>query len=1045
VAGVGGAIGQPGVFYMGMPQGGIWKTTSAGVTWFPIFDSVPNVCSVGSVAVAPSDPNIVYAGTGDMPTGGSLNEGNGLYKSTDAGKTWVHLGLDNSKQIPCILIDPKDPNVLLVAAQGSFREKSKDRGIFRSTDGGQTWTQTLFASDSIGVERMAWAFDHPNVIIATTDRHFYAPGAGGRFGARPDGSTRLYKSTDEGVTWKEIDNDTLPELSGRTSVSVAMNTNSQRMFLVGNFGLYRSDDGGDNWRRMDEEDRRVSNGQGGYNCGVYVNTKDPDTVYVINTCSYISKDGGKTFTGFKGAPGGDDPQQMWLDPTDGNRIFLGMDQGGTITLDGGQNWSSWYNQSTAQVYHISVDNQVPYWVYGTQQDTAAVMTSSRGIYGEITPLDWSPNPGFEFGFIVPDPRNSNVSYANGVNGGGISKGTFPTGQWIDVSPAADPAANLRRSRDQPLVFSETNQRELFAGFQCLMSTTDGGEHWNRLSADQTLVPGATPPKPQAPAAPRPATNTNSANPDEDMDADSAPAGDKDAGLDNDDGQGFQQPATISAIASSSVKDGVIWTGTSNGLIHVTKNHGRTWSDASIRNLPGINRGSILSLDASHQDPATAYVAIDMGSTGDINPYILRTHDYGQTWTKIVDGIPSDMPNANFARFVRADTVRPGLLFAGTESTMYVSFNDGDHWQPLTLNLPTTSFRDGTIHGNDLIVGTYGRGFWVLDDISPLREMTAATAAEPAHLFKPGDALRIRRNTGDDTPFPPEVPHALNPPLGAVIYYSLGAAPTGLSLEISDSSGRVVRHMSSAPIPPLKETPPNPDFWTEIPQPMPTNVGTNRVTWNLRYDSPPAFSHTWEINANPHDTPASPEGPLVPPGVYTLKLTVDGKNYTQTVKVVNDPRSPATGQDIRAQFGLQVNLYDCIQKAWDGYQAVAAMKAQVADALKQNKADDLAKAGEAFNAKLTAVGGSASFGRGFFRRGGPPPEPSFAMLNRSLIAQLQTLDSGDMAPTEASGKAVEEACNSLKVVQSKWAALHAKELPAFNAVLAKYGIGPVVAP
>ena len=938
VAAVTGAVGQPGVFYMGLPLGGIWKTTSAGTTWFPVFDSVKDVSCVGSVEVAPSDPNIVYAGTGDLITGGGINEGNGVYKSIDAGKTWTHLGLDDTKQIPSILVDPHNPDLVMVAAQGNIRKKSNDRGIFRSTDGGKTWTKTLFVNDETGVQKLAWAYDNPSVVFATTVRHFNAPGQRGFGGGGGGGDTgtHLFKSIDEGVTWKEIDNDSMPEnFSGRTCVAVAMNTNSKRVFLIGNFGLYRSDDGGEDWKRMDAADRRVANGQGGYNCGVYVNTKNPDTVYIINTSSYISTDGGNTFTGFKGAPGGDDPQQMWLDPTDSNRIFLGLDQGGTVTLDGGKNWSSWYNQPTAQCYHIAVDNQFPFWVYGTQQDTASVSTSSRGNLGEITPLDWSPHPGFEFGFIVPDPLNPKISYAGGPTSS-IIKTTNPSGQWIDVSPSTDVSAGLRAGRDQPIVFSESNPKELFMGYQYLMATTDGGLHWHKLSPDFSVVPGAanakpatptatTPPRPSTPTAvtptgtpPKPATpgtavprTTGNQAVDEDdddgpEDADDLPNRENLEG----DAQTRFGGASISSITSSSVDNGTIWIGTNSGLIKVTKNHGKTWEDASIHYLATPDRANIVCLDASHQDPATAYAAVDMRGAGDLNPYFFRTHDYGKTWTKIVAGLPTDLPSGDFARVIRADTQKAGLLFAGTESYMYVSFNDGDTWQSLALNQPNTSYRDAVVHGNDLVVGTYGRSFWVLDDISPLREITPAIAAEPAHLFKPGDAVRVRRNVGDDTPFPPEIPHAENPPLGAVIYYYLGSAPQGtITLEISDSAGRVVRHMSSAPIEPLKEVPPNPDYWTEIPKPMPAEPGTNRVNWNLRYDSPPAFSHTWEINANPGETPASPEGPLVPPGVYTVKLTVDGKSYTQTVKVVNDPRSPASSNDIRAQYALQVNLYD----------------------------------------------------------------------------------------------------------------------------------------
>ncbi|MGH7485486.1 MAG: WD40/YVTN/BNR-like repeat-containing protein, partial [bacterium] len=494
--------------------------------------------------------------------------------------------------------------------------------------------------------------------------------------------TKLYKSTDEGLTWKEISGDGLPVLNGRTSVAVAMNTNAQRMFLIGNFGLYRSDNGGASWRQMDSTDRRIGNGQGGYNCGVYVDPQNPDIVYTINTSSYKSVDGGNTFTGFKGAPGGDDPQQLWIDPTDGQRMLLGLDQGATVTLDGGQTWSSWYNQSTDQVYHISTDNSYPYWVYATQQDAGAIATASRGNLGEITPLDWKPVPGWEWGSIVADPLNPKIVYASG---NGIDKITYPSEQWISVSPAIDAAAKLRTTSSQPLVWPPWNQHELLTGFQYLMNTTDGGIHWTRMSPDLTIPKNPPPRPPTIPGQPAPPV--------------------RDA---------------IESISASSASPGVIWVGTNNGVIQVTRDNGKTWQEVSIPNLDIPARADISAIDASHQDPATAYVAIDHHTTGDYAPHFYRTHDYGKTWTSIVNGLPSTEPSGSFSRVIRSDPKKAGLLFAGTESAVYVSFDDGDHWQSLMLNLPNTSYRDIQMHGDDLIVGTYGRGIWILDDYSVLR-------------------------------------------------------------------------------------------------------------------------------------------------------------------------------------------------------------------------------------------------------------------------------------------------------------------------------------
>jgi photosystem II stability/assembly factor-like uncharacterized protein len=1002
IAAVSGAIGEPGVFYAGLPAGGVWKTTSAGETWYPVFDSVKAVASVGAVEVAPSNPNVVYAGTGDLITGGGINEGNGVYRSVDAGRTWQHLGLDATKQIPSMLVDPRDPELVMVAAQGDIHHKSDQRGVFRSTDGGRSWTRTLYVDDETGIQKLARAFDVPAVVFATTVRHYSAPNAQPRRGAEPDTGrtgTALYKSTDEGVTWHEITGGGLPRLAGRTSVAVAMNTNAQRVFLIGNFGFYRSDDGGTTWRRMAADDDRIRNGQGGYNCGVYVDPKDPNVVYTINTSSYKSTDGGNTFTGFKGAPGGDDPQQMWIDPTNGQRIFLGLDQGATVSLDGGATWSSWYNQSTEQVYHLSVDNSFPNWVYATQQDAGAVRTRMRGTLGEITPLDWSPVPGWEWGTVVADPLDPNVVYASGS---GILKITYPSEQWTNVSPAADPAARLRTTSSQPLVWAPWNRHELLTGFQYLMSTTDGGAHWSKLSPDLTLARGA----------------------------DSSAAGGRNA---------------IETISASTLSSGLIWIGTSNGHISVTRDHGKSWHDVSISGLPDPTHAFISMVDASHSDAATAYVAVDFHGVGDYTPYFYRTRDFGRSWTKIVEGLPTDQPSGSFARAIRADTKKAGLLFAGTESSFYVSFDDGDHWQSLMQNLPNTSYRDIAMTGNDLVVGSYGRGIWVLDDYSVLRQLTPEVAAEPAHLFKPDDAVRLRRNLNADTPFPPEIPHALNPPDGAILYYTLGSPPTGeITLDVKDASGRTVRHLSSAPSAPVSEAahPPEPSFWLATPTPLPTNVGTNRANWDLRFDAPPAFTHSFEINANPGLTPASPEGPIALPGVYTLVLTVNGRPYTQTLTVRSDPRSPATMRDLVAQNALLMKLYDDARSAWTGYEQAVALRAPVANSRHAGVPEDVAAASTALAAKIDGVAGSPEGGRGFRGRGGPP---SFVAVNGTLVRQLSAQDYGDIAPTGATLAAFAAAHKELVDVQARWQSLLVNDLRSFNTVLARNGLPTLSAP
>ncbi len=1047
VSAVTGAIGQPGVYYMGMVLGGVWKTTSAGVTWYPVFDSIKDISSIGSVEVAPSNPDIIYVGTGS--TGG----GNGIYKSVDAGRTWQHLpGLEESRQIPNILVDPGNPDLVMAAVLGSAQVANDSRGVYRSTDGGTSWTKTLYLDSLTGVQNIVRAFDQPNVILATTIQRGgggrgagggAAAGAGGRAGgagvAAPT-RTRLFKSTDEGITWKEIIGGGLPPLTGRLTAAVAMHSNAQRMFVIGpaGFGLWRSDDGGTSWRRMAADDDRIANGQGNYTSGVFVNTQNPDIVYTLATCTFISTDGGSHFTGFHCSPGGDDPQVMWLDPTDNKRMFVGYDQGGTLSQDGGLAWSSWYNQPTSQIYHIGVDNSWPYWIYGSQQDACAVAIRSRGELGAVTMLDWYPTPAYENGFVAPDPLNPNIVYMLGSTAG-IVKVTKPTNQWIDVAPNVDTSLGLRRTGDQPMIFSRSNPRELLLGYQYLYATTDGAVNWRRISPDLGYPKGVTPPSRGAPAV-------------------AAAGGGRGGG-------GRGGGGTINAITTSSVAPGVIWVGMNNGLIKVTRNHGVTWEDASLPDQPpttggGGRGGAVSAIDASWHDPAAAYVAINRGIT-DNTPAFYRTHDYGKTWTKIVAGLPSGEVSGSYSRVIRADTKKAGLLFAGTESAMYVSFDDGDHWQSLMLNLPNTSYRDIVVKGNDLVVATYGRSIWILDDFSPLRQMTPGSSSEPAHLFKPGDAVRVRRNINTGTPFPPEIPHADNPPLGAVIYYNLSVPARHVTLEVLDAAGRVVRHFSSDPVPPVDEPPPPvPDFWAYVPKPLPTEVGMHRITWDIRYDAPPAFIHYMAhvTGAVPGDTHWGPEGPLALPGVYTIRLAVDGKPYTQAVTVRNDPNSPGSAADLMALHDLQMKLYDGTRTSWEGYHQVAAIRAAVAGVMRGNPPAAVATAAAAFDSTLLRVGGTglpAPTGRGGGGgrgAGGAPPPPNFTTLNGveaeegtvlvSLNGQLKVMDMADMAPNPSKLKAWRAICADLRSAVSTWRAINGKELVAFNMILTGNGLKPI---
>lgn len=1009
VGAVSGAIGEPGTFYAGVPGGGVWKTTSAGTTWFPIFDAVTTVSSIGAVEVAPSDPKVIYVGTGDMITGGTLDQGNGVYKSVDAGVTWQHLGLDASRHIQTILIDPRNPAIVMVGALGDHIHKSDVRGVFRSTDGGRTWTKSLYIDDEIGIAKLARAFDVPDVIYATTVRHYTAPTyAQGsyrswQFGLRGmpgvDSSrtgTAIYRSIDNGVTWKEVIGTGLPALEGRTSMAVAMHTDAQRLFLITNSALYRSDDAGASWRQMAKDDERIRSGQGGYSCGVYVDPQNPDVVYTLNTAAYRSTDGGATFTGLKGAPGGDDPQQMWIDPTDGRRIFMGLDQGATISLDAGATWSSWYNQSTEQLYHIASDNSFPYYVYATQQDAGAIRTRSRGNYGAVTMADWNGVNGWEWGTVRPDPLNASVVYASGS---GLVKIGYPSEQWINVSPAIDPSSKARITSSQPLVFAPWNRHLLIAGLNFVVTSLDGGAHWTRISPDLGTPKGL----------------------------------DSTAAANTRGGRG-----AIETIAASAVAMGQIWVGTNNGLIHLTRDGGKTWSDVSIASLPNVRRANISMVEASHFDAGTAYAAVEYLRTGDHAPYFFRTTDFGRTWIPITAGLPSDEPSGSFARAIREDPRKRGLLFAGTESGVHVSFDAGDHWQTLQQNLPNTPVRDIEVRDNDLIIGTHGRGIWILDDMSMLRQVTPTVAAERVHLFAPGNATRVRRNVSWNTPFPPEIPHALNPPDGASIDYWLAAAPSGaVTIDVADASGVIVRHLTSVAPAPVVEAakPSHPNFWIAPPFALSARAGTNRATWDLRGDAPPAFAHSFEINANPGQTPASPEGALVAPGIYTLTLRVDGETRTATLTVRNDPRSPATPTGVLAQTAFATQITGGLHTSWDGAQRAMTLRTAIAALHETGAPTAIGAAASLLSAQLdTLIGTSARTGR-----------VSYQGVNGSFVSQLQAQDNADHAPTAAMRAAYAATLADLASLALTWNSVRGRELVALNALLSAAGRAPITAP
>jgi photosystem II stability/assembly factor-like uncharacterized protein len=1050
VSAVTGAIGQPGVFYLGAPAGGIWKTTNAGVSWFPIFDQFTDVDSIGAIQVAPSDPSIVYAGTGDSVGGSS---GDGMYKSTDAGKTWTHIGLEETTKINKMVIDPKDPNIVVVSTQGDARHNGQ--GIYRTTDGGKRWENTLRPENANGTRDVEYAFDMPNVIFATSQ------GAGGGFGgggAAPQGpnSTALYKSTDKGKTWKKVD--TLPQYNGRISVAIAMHTDGQRVYVIGGplqggSGLYRSDDQGATWQHMAGNDTRVSNGQGSYSSGVWVDSQNPDVVYTISTTVYRSTDGGKTFAAFKGAPGGEDPHCAWIDPTNGQRIFFGFDQGPAVTLDGGQTWSGYYQIPIDQIYHIATDNQYPYWVMGSQQDTGAIMTRSRSDQGQITTIDWYPLPSSEFGTVAPDPLKPTTVYGVGYGigqGNGLIKIDLATGQWGNVAPNFGTDRNLYiEARDFWKRFDTPfDPKALYVGYNCILVTRDGAQTWKAFSPDlttpkgQPMVPCGVAPAAaaaQRPGIPAPTPATPTPTP-------TAPG---------------RPPGSISDFSLSTVKQGVVWSGSSTGQIYNTMDGGKTWNNVTnFADLPA--NANFVTVEAGHSDVNTAYVLANIGfgrgaaPAGPEQHYIYRTHDGGKTWARIAGGLPTDERTGSQVHVIREDPKQKGLLFAGTETTVYVSFDDGDHWQSLRLNLPSTSIRDMVFHTddhmNDLVIGTYGRGFWVLDDMSPLREVAAKgqqIAAAPAYLFKPGDAIRSRMNSNWDQPMNPEMPHAPNPPFGALIYYLLSKPPAGeIKLQIFDSANRLVRTITSTP-PPMYVRPPYPDYWlmSSSERALSTNVGTNRINWDLRYDDPPGYNPDInnQMNSAPGQVTPAPHGRLALPGTYTVKLLVDGATYTQTLVVHNDPRvgeGAMVMSALRTQNKLAMAAWQGMKDSYAANEEVAAVRAQLAATARGSLPPDVAKAATALDAKLVTFGGTtgrAGRGGGF---GAPARAPgsvlTFSSINGIFNTVLGPLTQNgiDMAPTKAEVDTWESGCKEFTATLNAWKTMLGSDLVGFNSLLTK---------
>ena len=979
-----GVPGKPNEYLFGAVGGGIWRTTNGGNTWEPIFDAEP-IASIGAIAIAPSNPQIIYVGTGESDMRSDISYGDGVYKSTDGGATWRSIGLRDSQNVGRILVDPRDPNVVLVAALGHAFGPNSERGVYRSTDGGATWTKTLSKNDDTGAIDLCWDAANPTVVYAAlwqTRRppwSVYAPTNGPGSG--------LYKSTDSGVTWNQITGHGFPsEGLGRIGIAIPPGQNGNRIYAVVDAhdgGIYRSDDAGQNWRRVSSDHRAWQ--RGWYFGGITADSRNPDVVYVMDTAMYRSTDGGEHFEPIKAAPGGDDFHSLWIARDDAQRMILGSDQGVAVTVDGATTWSSWFNQPTAQFYHVTTDNRFPYRVYGAQQDSGTAAVSSRSDYGQITFRDWQPVGGEESGYIVADRADPDIVYGGGPYGV-VRRFNWTTGQSFDVSPSAIRfnGEKLRFTWTSPLVDSPQNLQVLYFGAQFVLRSSDKGQTWQAISPDLTV-----------------------------NNADASGTAKKE-----------EARGVVYTIAGSPLRAGEIWAGTDNGLIHLTLDDGAHWSNVTP---PDIAEWSQISLiEASPHDAATAYVAVDRHQLDDFNPYVYRTHDAGKTWQKIAAGLPP----GGYVHAVREDPERKGLLFAGTELGLFVSFDDGDRWQPLQNNLPVSSIRDLVIHGDDLVVATHGRSFWILDDIAPLREWAQTIAAQDVHLFGPARAIRIRRSENRDTPLPLETPAGQNPPAGAIFDYFLKSpAATEVTLEIHDHQGNLVRRYSSEDkAPEASEAPEIQKYWLPRFAPLPKSSGIHRFVWDLRYAPPAAMRHEYDMTAIiGSGTVTMPQGPLVLPGEYEVALKVAGHTYKSTVTVDLDPRVKIPREDLAKQFELEQKIDAALTNATDTVQAIAKLREQLKTLRTSLSAKPDAKA---LLQTVNDLDQRAEKIQGNPQAEWPQTPGGLIGVDGSLGMLAVAAGSADSAPTATSLAAFEENTKQLNDLLAQWQSL-LKDLAQLN--------------
>jgi photosystem II stability/assembly factor-like uncharacterized protein len=993
---VAGVPSRPGVFYVGAVNGGVWKTDDAGRTWRPIFDAQPTQ-SIGAIAVAPADPNIIYVGSGEGLLRPDLSVGNGIYRSSDAGETWSHLGLTDGQQIAALAVDPKDSRRVFAAVLGHPYGPNPERGIYRSLDSGVTWQRVLYKDDDTGGSAVEIDPANPQLVYAALWQARLGPWEDkNEFNGTGGG---LFKSSDGGSTWSRLTSG-LPATLTQINMALAPSAPSRIYAVAGTtepgdyssaagLGVFRSDDAGATWTRITSDARPALRIGGGDLPIVRVDPSNPEVLYSTGIVTMKSSDGGKTWLSLRGAPGGDDYQNLWINPRDGQIIALVGDQGALITQNGGETWSTWYNQPTAQLYHVGVAPTFPYRVCAGQQESGSVCIASRGNDGEITDREWHPVGAIEYGYVAPDPLDPDVIYGAGRNE--VSRYHWSTGQVQNVTPIPVRGPEVRVDRTLPLLFSPLDPHTLYYAANRLYRSSDGGANWQTISPDLAREAGAVP------------ASVGALHP---------------KGAE-------QQRGVIYALGLSPLNRGTLWAGTDDGFVWVTADGGGQWANVTPPALTAWSKVS--QIEASHFDANTAYVSVSRMRIDDLRPYIYRTRDRGKTWQSISAGLPPEAP----VNAVREDPQRRGMLFAATESAVWISFDDGEHWDSLQLNLPHTSMRDLAIHDDDLILATHGRSFWILDDISRLRQLTSAPLRE-AVLFHPASAWRVYRSTWTDTPLPPDEPLASNPPAGAVIEFFLPRdARHAVSLEIRDTQGALVRRFSSedAPEPGAEELAREliPRYWIKPPGVLPAKAGTHRWVWDLRYAAPVSTVRGYPISAVPMATPQGPEGPLALPGNYVVRLEVDGRHLEAPLTLRQDPRVQLPAEALVDQLHLATELSALLT---DSSRAVLQANSEQAQLKALQSTGATAEAVKAYEARLAQLLGTADKQADEAGKAAPEAEASLTDLQDHLATLYTEVTRGDGAPTAAQKSAADTAQRAFTVVAGDWRKLQ-DDLPELN--------------